>query len=98
MSARRQKRGTASVDRRSPVRPPEPAMLAALRCLDELLANAVARWHAVQGADPFRGDGWAHRRFDLAVARRIERNPPDVVHGFEGFALESFRVARSRGS
>ncbi len=30
-------------------------MLATLRCLDELLANAVARWHAVQGADPFRG-------------------------------------------
>jgi hypothetical protein len=30
-------------------------MLAALHCLDELLADAVARWHAVQGADPFRG-------------------------------------------
>ena len=30
-------------------------MLAAIRCVDELLANAVARWHAVQGADPFRG-------------------------------------------
>ena len=30
-------------------------MLAALHSLDELLANAVARWHAVQGADPFRG-------------------------------------------
>ena len=30
-------------------------MLAAIRCLDELLANAVAKWHAVQGADPFRG-------------------------------------------
>ncbi|MBV9201159.1 MAG: AAA family ATPase [Alphaproteobacteria bacterium] len=30
-------------------------MLAAIRCVDELLANGVARWHAVQGADPFRG-------------------------------------------
>jgi SpoVK/Ycf46/Vps4 family AAA+-type ATPase len=35
--------------------PPEQPIRTALRCLDELLAAAVARWHAVQGADPFRG-------------------------------------------
>jgi glycosyltransferase involved in cell wall biosynthesis len=48
--------------------------------------------------DPFRLDRWAHRQFDSAVARRIESKTPAIVHAFEGFALDTFRVAKARGA
>ncbi len=41
---------------------------------------------------------WAHERFDVAVARRIRRDPPGLVHAFEGAALATLQVARAAGA
>jgi len=53
MTARTSARRKVAADKREPA--VEAALPAALRHLDELLSVAVARLHATQGADPFRG-------------------------------------------
>jgi hypothetical protein len=50
-----ERREPSQADTDRPDFSPELPMLEALRCLDELLGAAIARVHAVLGADPFRG-------------------------------------------
>ena len=57
-------------------------------------------WRRVTGARQLRGwdpEVWMLRSFDAAVARRLVRRPPALVHAFEGAARETLAATRRRG-
>ncbi len=75
--------------------------------LDPARVRTLTRYHLLAAAlrplDGYRPagvdvEGWAHRRFDAAVARLLPRLPEvRLVHAFEGAALDTLRVARRLG-
>jgi len=78
--------------------------------LDPSGVATLARYHATAAAalaapQPLRRllkgrlDRWATRRFDHAVARRLDRaGPPRLVHAFEGGCVEVLRAAKRVGA
>lgn len=76
--------------------------------LDPRLVVTVQRYHVLATGLRRLGvplartgslDPWAHHRFDRAAARRLRRlGHIDIVHSFEGAALETLAAARRLGA
>ena len=70
-----------------------------VRTLTRYDAVSIA-WRRLLGQPAWRWDPepWMLRHFDASVAARLRRQPPALVHAFEGAALASFSVAREVGA
>jgi glycosyltransferase involved in cell wall biosynthesis len=74
----------------------DPALVKTVPAYDAV-SVAWRRLLGARGSEVWDPGPWMLRRFDGAVARRLRRNPPALVHAFEGSALSTLGATRSGG-